>query len=1151
MRSVLRLLGGAALTVAVGVATNQVYSDKGLSWTWLYASFGLGVLVLLYTEVWAAPSPAGAADGAPAAGRGQRGIYLRQLRENVRDMETVGIATQGEFVLRMRQVYVDVSLTSQVLHAVAGEPYLGALPGGEPTGLGRRRSLESVLRDAERGDGARVLAVIGGPGSGKTTLARNTALGLCEHRWRPSKRRLPVLLYLRDHAEALLAPSAPGLGAVAVAASWLDGKVTARWLERRLDRGGCVVLLDGLDEVADPAERGRVVAWVGRQTQQYPRNVYVVTSRPHGYQSNPLSGAEVLQVRRFTGEQIERFLHQWSYAIESRARMGTGREVQAAADRNAEDLRSRLRARPALYDLAANPLLLTMIANVHRYRGQLPGSRAELYAEMCDVLLHRRYEARGLRDATGLSGPHKQYVMQHLALAMMKAKIRHWPAHEAADAIDLPLRRVPGDVAAEVFLEEVRKSGLLVEREHGVYGFAHLTLQEYLAAAQLGTPGADLAALTDNVDDGWWRETIQLWAAGNDATAVITACLDSGTVHALALAFDCADQARTVEPAVRGRLEDLLTSTASSPVADPVVQRLLAGILATRTLRETILLDDTSALCAHPVPRSLYALFVQDEEAAGRRHPRAVSGTDAEDTGAPAVGMEAGDAERFVSWVNTLVSEQSYRLPGPGELADHGSAIAAHLNRHTVWAQERDRVLLHQPPGSHWPYPAPTRTRARSLAVDDGRQLTSFLRLLAAPAHQRTRVADWVRVLVGGLTRTPEARDDPGLGRRNFVLDLGLDFALALSLQLVLADALSSGATRRGDPGPALDRARALADALNHDRYHFRSDITALDRIDRALAMDPALDRVRARGIGLDRIGDRPRALNDALVCAFDHALAHSRHHALHFLRAEVTDRLRAFVFALNGIADSAADIRRARQTRGLLGGAPGPDVGVDLAGLLVPTLDLGDDLLDTRDVIDVSDVRMGPVVVPSQTESLALAIDLAGGHVNDPLVSRVTLTAVRTLFAFWRPPAGVGLPGVLADLDDLLGRTVDAIPAPEQPLPEDATTALRQVWDLLRVPSSAPPASLPEQVRTLVNHTGELLTFIRERRTPAGSQAPACARVAILIAITALGEAGQGHEDAVRHLRRIWQSLGAREDSVQSRRTAPNQTLFLTRVHQ
>ncbi|MEU7661934.1 hypothetical protein AB0B60_26120, partial [Streptomyces lincolnensis] len=33
----------------------------------------------------------------------------------------------------------------------------------------------------------------------------------------------------------------------------------------------------------------------------------------------------------------------------------------------------------------ANPLLLTMIANVHRYRGQLPGSRAELYAEMCDA----------------------------------------------------------------------------------------------------------------------------------------------------------------------------------------------------------------------------------------------------------------------------------------------------------------------------------------------------------------------------------------------------------------------------------------------------------------------------------------------------------------------------------------------------------------------------------------------------------------------------------------------------------------------------------------------------------------------------------------------------------------------------------------------
>jgi hypothetical protein len=49
-------------------------------------------------------------------------------------METVGIATQNEFVFRMRQVYVDVSVVPQPPHTVSKEPYLGAVSGG---GLGQ------------------------------------------------------------------------------------------------------------------------------------------------------------------------------------------------------------------------------------------------------------------------------------------------------------------------------------------------------------------------------------------------------------------------------------------------------------------------------------------------------------------------------------------------------------------------------------------------------------------------------------------------------------------------------------------------------------------------------------------------------------------------------------------------------------------------------------------------------------------------------------------------------------------------------------------------------------------------------------------------------------------------------------------------------
>jgi len=69
------------------------------------------------------PRPAKAADVTKAA--------------HVRDMETTGIATQGEFVLRLREVYVDVSLRPHTPQGSAAAPYVGQVGAW----VGERRSL--------------------------------------------------------------------------------------------------------------------------------------------------------------------------------------------------------------------------------------------------------------------------------------------------------------------------------------------------------------------------------------------------------------------------------------------------------------------------------------------------------------------------------------------------------------------------------------------------------------------------------------------------------------------------------------------------------------------------------------------------------------------------------------------------------------------------------------------------------------------------------------------------------------------------------------------------------------------------------------------------------------------------------------------------
>jgi predicted NACHT family NTPase len=259
-------------------------------------------------------------------------------------------------------------------------------------------------------------------------------------------------------------------------------------------------------------------------------------------------------VCRFTGEQISRFLHGWYHAIQRRATGGKGRNIRVEAAAKADDLLGRLRTRPVLYDLAANPLLLTMIANVHRYRGALPGSRAELYGEMCQVLVHRRQEAKRITDPAGLKGPQKEHIMQVLALTMMDAKLRDIPAGQACTAITPALEGASTTLPAADFLREVMESGLLVEREHGHYAFAHLTLQEYLAATHIGTDG--IARLTAAVDDPWWRETTLLWSATADATL----CRSNIRFRVVACGF-----AAEVLPGLRASRDGVLPGVSDRP----------------------------------------------------------------------------------------------------------------------------------------------------------------------------------------------------------------------------------------------------------------------------------------------------------------------------------------------------------------------------------------------------------------------------------------------------------------------------------------------------------------------------------------------------------------------------------------------------------
>ncbi|MCP4594585.1 MAG: hypothetical protein GY842_27965, partial [bacterium] len=102
-------------------------------------------------------------------------------------------------------------------------------------------------------------------------------------------------------------------------------------------------------------------------------------------------------------------------------------------------------------------------------------------------------------------------------------------------------------------------SGLLLEREGGVYGFAHRAVQEYLASVHVRDQDLE-TDLATRVSEPWWHEVIRLHGAAGDATAIVAACLDSSPLSpkALALAFDSVEEGGRVKIELRRRLDNLM-----------------------------------------------------------------------------------------------------------------------------------------------------------------------------------------------------------------------------------------------------------------------------------------------------------------------------------------------------------------------------------------------------------------------------------------------------------------------------------------------------------------------------------------------------------------------------------------------------------------
>ena len=442
------------------------------------------------------------------------------------------------------------------------------------------------------------------------------------------------------------------------------------WVETNLRRGKFAILLDGLDELPEPSSRASLTEWVINQSSAQSGNLFVLTSRPFGYRENPISSAIVVEVQALTETQIDKFITEWYMAISARSHGGDNDSSRLAAQTGAVELLSRLDQTPSLFQLTANPLLLSMLVNVHYYRGALPGTRAELYDEICDVFLAKRDQARGVR--VEIPGPQKRAVLRALAYAMARQGVTEVKLQGAWTYIEPTLRRMPHSVEADDFLRSVENSaGLLVEKERGIYSFAHLTFQEYLTAEYIKETGKT-DELVEQITSAWWRETVLLYAAIADATPVIKACLEARTDPSmLALGVQCADETNSLDEEVRQAVDDCLNPPHAR--IDRITRHTAARARFQLRLNRDFALKKTSFIAATDLTWLEYQYFIDSVtddkgECIVPDHWHSNIYDEGHDND-PVAGIRFSDAVKFCEWLELeLQTPFHVRLPRGSEI---------------------------------------------------------------------------------------------------------------------------------------------------------------------------------------------------------------------------------------------------------------------------------------------------------------------------------------------------------------------------------------------------------------------------------------------------------------------------------------------------
>lgn len=440
------------------------------------------------------------------------------------------LQTQRQVQLRLRDIYVSLAATKP--NSIDADRTHSSRSLHLGTVASESSELSRVVVENQN------VAILGDPGGGKSTLVRYLALHHAEsivariaHHGEHGQTRFPILVRVAAIVEQRSWKEQSLLKSIVAALETIECPTLGleALISRRLEEGSSLILLDGLDEVPDATDRRTVVAKIEDFTRRYvdAGNCFIVTSRIAGYREAALGvRAEHFVIRDMNQTQQQAFLEKWCRAVEDFQTPDSDDATrEAVAVREITAITAAIKQSPGVAALSVNPLLLRILALIHRTGARLPDRRIELYKLAADTLSQTWRVAQGVPESA---------LVDEQVLTRVLSTLAYW-MHVEQPSGTAPYPEVFGILAqewcsikavewdqddpnpdaikqVETFLGQVREqTGLFVEKSPRQYGFMHLTFEEYYAARQLiRRPSRTGEQIRKHLHDPRWQEPILL-----------------------------------------------------------------------------------------------------------------------------------------------------------------------------------------------------------------------------------------------------------------------------------------------------------------------------------------------------------------------------------------------------------------------------------------------------------------------------------------------------------------------------------------------------------------------------------------------------------------------------------------------------------------